>query len=36
MAVTGSGTQADPYIVDTWVDFFDKINTSFSIYFYCF
>ena len=32
MAVTGSGTQADPYIVDTWVDFFDKFNTSASTY----
>lgn len=32
MAVTGSGTQADPYIVDTWEDFIDKINTSTSTY----
>lgn len=32
MAVTGSGTQQDPFVVDTWEDFFDKINTSTSTY----
>lgn len=32
MAVIGSGTQVDPYIVDTWADFFDKINISASTY----
>ena len=32
MAVTGSGTQQDPFVVDTWEDFFDKINVSFSTY----
>ena len=28
MAITGSGTQADPYIVDTWTDFVSVFNEN--------
>lgn len=28
MAITGTGTQADPYIVDTWSDFVTAVGTS--------
>lgn len=28
MAITGTGTQADPYIVDTWPDFVAAVGTS--------
>lgn len=28
MAITGTGTQADPYIVDTWTDFVSAFNES--------